>query len=137
MLNSFQHLPPRHAELVSASPTHVMLNLFQHPHKISDMKSDTYNAYTYIMTNKNNTVLYIGVTNDLYRRVVEHKEQKNQGFTAKYNLTKLVYFEGFSSIIEAIDREKQLKRWHRDWKFNLIKEKNPNMEDLLENPNLY
>ena len=88
--------------------------------------------YVYILTNKINTVLYIGVTNDLQRRVYEHKNKIIEGFTAKYNLSKLVYFEETGSIESAILREKQLKRWHRDWKINLIKENNLNFNDLSE-----
>jgi len=86
----------------------------------------------YIMTNDNNTVFYIGVTNDIVRRVYEHKNNLIDGFTKKYNLHKLVYFEQFDLVGEAIDREKQLKRWHRDWKINLIKNKNPDFRDLYE-----
>ena len=88
--------------------------------------------YVYILTNKTNNVLYIGVTNDLERRVYEHKNKLVEGFTAKYNLSKLVYFKETGSIESAILREKQLKRWHRDWKINLIKEKNPEFNDLSE-----
>ena len=86
----------------------------------------------YIMTNDNNTVFYIGVTNDIVRRVYEHKNNLIDGFTKKYNLHKLVYFEQFDLVGEAIDREKQLKRWHRDWKINLIKNKNPDFKDLYK-----
>ena len=89
--------------------------------------------YVYILTNKTNNVLYIGVTNDLERRVYEHKNKLVEGFTAKYNLSKLVYFEETGSIESAILREKQLKRWHRDWKINLIKENNPEFNDLSKN----
>ena len=89
--------------------------------------------YVYILTNKTNNVLYIGVTNDLERRVYEHKNKLVEGFTAKYNLSKLVYFEETESIESAILREKQLKRWHRDWKINLIKENNPEFNDLSKN----
>lgn len=87
-------------------------------------------GYIYILSNKNNTVLYIGVTNELSRRVSEHKSGLIKGFSKQYNLTKLIYLEEYPSIEEAIAREKQLKNWHREWKFNLIKEKNPNLIDL-------
>jgi putative endonuclease len=88
----------------------------------------------YIMTNKGNTTLYIGVTSDLKSRVWEHKNKVYpNSFTSRYNLFKLVYFENFTTIEEAIGREKQLKRWHREWKYNLIKEANPEMIDLSEN----
>ena len=84
----------------------------------------------YIMTNAYNTTLYIGVTNDLFRRVNEHKTKFNEGFTSKYNLEKLIYFELTPSIEDAINREKQLKNWKRDWKIDLIKKVNPNFNDL-------
>ena len=86
--------------------------------------------YVYILTNYNETTLYIGVTNDIQRRVFEHKNKLINGFSSKYNLTKLVYFEITEDIEVAIKREKQLKNWHRDWKINLIKENNPNLNDL-------
>ena len=84
----------------------------------------------YILSNYTNTTFYIGVTNDLFRRVMEHKEKSIEGFTSKYNVNKLVYYELTDSIEAAINREKQLKRWHREWKINLIKETNPNFLDL-------
>ena len=88
------------------------------------------NAFIYIMSNKNVTTFYIGVTNDLERRVKEHKEGNGSEFTSKYNLTNLLYYEIISDIKTAISREKQLKNWHREWKINLIKELNPSMTDL-------
>jgi putative endonuclease len=90
------------------------------------------NYYVYILTNKRNTVFYIGVTDDLKRRLYEHKNELIEGFTKKYQLKKLVYFEEYQNINEAIKREKQLKNWHRDWKINLIKNKNPTFKDLSE-----
>jgi len=87
-------------------------------------------GYIYIMSNSNRTVLYIGVTSNLYIRLNEHKTGIGSKFTRKYNCTDIIYFEGFHFIEEAIAREKQLKNWHRDWKFNLIKEKNPKLKDL-------
>lgn len=85
----------------------------------------------YILTNKNNTVLYVGVTNDLIRRISEHKEKLNpSSFSAKYNLDKLVYFENFYSIEGAISREKQLKAGSRIKKEKLIKGMNPEWLDL-------
>jgi len=86
--------------------------------------------YVYILSNQKNTTLYIGVTNDLERRIREHKTKTNPGFTSRYNITKLVYFEEFSHVEEAIAREKQLKNWHREWKENLIKSVNHHWEDL-------
>lgn len=88
------------------------------------------NFYVYIMTNYQETTFYIGVTSDLMRRVLEHKKKAKEGFTSKYNLTKLVYFEVTESSLAAIEREKQLKRWHRQWKINLIKEFNSDFKDL-------
>lgn len=83
------------------------------------------------MTNKSKT-LYVGVTNDLRRRVYEHKEKLHEGFTKKYNITKLVYFEETFDVNSAIKREKQLKNWHRDWKINLIESANKEWIDLAE-----
>ena len=77
-----------------------------------------------------NTVLYIGVTNDLKRRIYEHKNKLIPGFTNKYNLNKLIYFEHFENINDAIKREKQLKKWNRSWKEELINKKNLNWNDL-------
>jgi len=89
-------------------------------------------AYIYFMANKHNNVLYVGVTNDLRRRVAEHIAKINKGFTYKYNCDKLVYFEIIISITDAIKREKQLKNWKREWKDELISSMNPNWNDLSE-----
>jgi len=86
--------------------------------------------YVYILTNKSNTVLYVGVTSDLNKRIYEHKNKLIEGFSSKYNLSKLIYFETTNNIEDAIAREKQLKKWHRKWKVNLIKEMNPEFDDL-------
>ncbi len=88
------------------------------------------NYYVYILTNKTNSVLYVGVTSDLVKRIYEHKSHLVLGFTSKYNVDKLVYFEVLSSAEDAINREKQIKNWHRDWKFDQIKKENPNFNDL-------
>ena len=90
------------------------------------------NYYVYILPNKSNKVLYIGVTNDLVRRTFEHKNKLVEGFTKKYNLIKLVYYEVTDNVESAINREKQLKNWHRDWKINLINQFNPKWKDLSE-----
>nr|WP_310733977.1 MULTISPECIES: GIY-YIG nuclease family protein [unclassified Colwellia] len=82
------------------------------------------------MTNIKNTTLYIGVTSQLVQRVYQHKSKLTLGFTNKYNLNKLVYFESFETMYDAITREKQLKNWRRAWKKNLIEEINPNWLDL-------
>ena len=85
------------------------------------------------MSNKNRTTFYIGVTNELKRRVFEHATSHNpDSFTTKYNLFELVYYEILPDIAQAIEREKQLKNWHRDWKINLIKTTNPKMKNLAE-----
>jgi len=81
------------------------------------------------MTNNSKT-LYVGVTNDLQRRIYEHKNKLIDGFSKKYNITKLVYYEVCSSINDAIRREKQLKNWHRHWKINLIESFNKEWKDL-------
>jgi putative endonuclease len=88
-------------------------------------------SYVYIISNKNRTVLYIGVTSDLIKRITEHKDGKGSVFTKKYNVKELLYFEVFDNIEQAIVREKQLKNWHKEWKWNLIKENNPVLKDLF------
>lgn len=87
--------------------------------------------YVYIMTNKNNTVLYIGITNNIYRRVGEHISQLNNCFTSKYNIKKLVYYEGHMNIGAAIHREKQMKNLVRRKKIALIETMNPEWRDLF------
>lgn len=86
--------------------------------------------YVYILASKRNGTLYIGVTNDLVRRVYEHKNELTEGFTKKYSVKDLVYFEQTSDVKEAIQREKRLKTWKRSWKIKLIEETNPNWNDL-------
>ena len=83
----------------------------------------------YILTNNTDSVMYIGVTNNLNRRLLEHKNEQTEGFTKKYHLHKLVYFENYSEINDAIAREKQLKGWTREKKNQLVKSKNPNWDD--------
>jgi len=90
------------------------------------------NSYIYIMTNKSNTTIYIGVTSDLVKRVYEHKQKLLDGFTKKYNINKLVYYEVYSDISEAIKREKQLKTFKREWKNQLIDKDNKNWNDLYD-----
>lgn len=87
-------------------------------------------SYIYILTNYEETTLYIGVTNNLVRRIFEHREKSNSGFSKKYNLTKLVYYEIFPDIQHAILREKQLKGGSRKKKIELINNFNPNWNDL-------
>ena len=87
-------------------------------------------GYVYIMSNKNRTTLYIGVTNNLERRVLEHKAGIGSTFTKRYQLFDLMYWERVYGMSEAIAREKQLKNWHKVWKWNLIKVDNPKLDDL-------
>lgn len=89
-------------------------------------------SYLYILASKKNGTLYIGITSDLIKRVWEHKNKLVLGFTAKYNVNKLVYYEQHSDIFEAIHREKSLKKWLRKWKLQLIERDNPNWIDLYE-----
>ena len=84
----------------------------------------------YIMASKRNGTLYIGVTSDLKKRVWEHREGAVDGFTKKYNVHMLVYYELFDEMYDAITREKRLKKWNRAWKIRLIEEKNPGWHDL-------
>ncbi|MEF1278915.1 GIY-YIG nuclease family protein [Vibrio fortis] len=86
----------------------------------------------YIMTNRTHSVLYIGVTGNLKRRVWLHKTGEVEGFTKKYKVHKLVYFEVFDEFRDAIEREKQLKKWNRQWKENLISSLNPDWLELYE-----
>jgi putative endonuclease len=88
--------------------------------------------YVYILASKKNGTLYIGVTNDLERRIAEHKAGMIPGFTKKYNVKMLVWFEEYQGINEAIQREKQLKNWTRAWKIALIEQTNPEWRDLVE-----
>jgi len=85
--------------------------------------------YVYILTNKSNT-LYTGITNDLYRRLYEHKNKLTPGFTKKYNIDKLIYYEVFDDPESAIQREKEIKGWTRKKKLELIKKVNPNFKEL-------
>ena len=88
------------------------------------------NYWVYILASKIGGTLYVGVTNDLIRRVYEHREKVVDGFTKKYNINRLVYFEPFDDIMSAIEREKRLKKWTRQWKIRLIETTNPNWDDL-------
>lgn len=88
-------------------------------------------AYVYILASKKNGTLYVGVTSDLIKRVYQHKNGLAKvGFTKKYSVHLLVYFESVEDINSGIQREKQLKNWHRDWKIKLIEKNNPNWKDL-------
>ena len=88
------------------------------------------NYYVYILASKRNGTLYIGVTSDLVKRIWQHKEKLADGFTKKYGVDRLVYFEQFRDPENAIKREKRLKKYRRKWKLELIKRKNPEWKDL-------
>ncbi len=88
--------------------------------------------FVYIMASKKNGTLYVGVTNDLLRRVYEHKNHLAEGFSSTYNVHSLVWFESTASIEAAITREKQLKNWKREWKIALLESVNPHWNDLYE-----
>jgi putative endonuclease len=91
--------------------------------------------FVYILASKRNGTLYVGVTNDLARRISEHKAKLIPGFTRQHDVTLLVYFEAFESVLEARAREHSLKRWRRAWKLKLIEELNPGWRDLTDELN--
>jgi putative endonuclease len=86
--------------------------------------------FVYLLASKRNGTLYLGVTHDLVARTWMHREHVVEGFTSRYDVTKLMWFEAHNSIEAAITREKQIKRWKRDWKIDLFRESNPNWDDL-------
>jgi len=90
------------------------------------------NYYIYLLTNWNHKVMYVGVTNDLKRRLYEHQNKRITGFTEKYNLNKLVYFEETQEVYTAITREKEIKKWRREKKNQLVSQVNPGWQDLSE-----
>ena len=92
----------------------------------------TKGGYVYIVSNKNRTVLYTGVTSNLYARVYEHREGTGSAFTSKYNCKDLIYYEFHEHIESAIKREKQMKKWKREFKENLINSINPDWRDLFD-----
>ena len=94
------------------------------------MHKNVHQYYLYILSNKNNGTLYIGVTNDLERRMFEHKNKLIEGFTKNYGLNRLIYFQTFQYINDAIKREKNMKKWKRQWKIDVIEKENPNWSDL-------
>jgi putative endonuclease len=91
---------------------------------------DRKSFYVYLLASRRNGALYIGITNDLIRRVYEHRNDLVKGFTSKYHIHRLVHFEEFPDAQSAITRKKQLKVWHRAWKIRLIEESNPQWNDL-------
>jgi putative endonuclease len=88
--------------------------------------------WVYILASGKHGTLYIGVTNDLVRRIYQHKNKIIKGFTSRYNVNRLVWYEGYDDPASAIEREKELKKWRREWKINLIERDNPNWDDLYE-----
>ena len=88
--------------------------------------------YVYILASRKDGAIYIGVTNDIVRRIYEHRIKAVPGFTSKYNITRLVWFEIYDDPISAISREKELKKWKRAWKIQLIESQNPQWDDLYE-----
>ncbi len=89
-----------------------------------------YEYYVYILASRKNGTLYIGVTNNLLKRVSEHKDNLVEGFTQKYNVHNLVYYERYNDVYDAITREKRMKKWKRQWKIELIEKFNPDWKDL-------
>jgi putative endonuclease len=102
-------------------------------HGLSPVRGEVMAAYVYLLASKPYRTLYIGSTIDLARRIYEHKEKAIPGFTAKYGVDKLVWFEEQDSIMAARYRERQIKEWKRDWKVNLIEKENPQWIDLSKN----
>ncbi len=92
----------------------------------------SHGGYVYIMTNRPNGILYVGITNDLIRRVFEHRSGLIKGFTQRYGLKRLVYFEAFDEIQTAIQREHNIKHWPRTWKIRIILAENPDWNDLYD-----
>jgi putative endonuclease len=88
--------------------------------------------FVYILASRKDGAIYIGVTNDIVRRVYDHRTKAVPGFTSKYNITRLVWFEIYDDPISAISREKELKKWRRAWKVQLIEAQNPDWNDLYE-----
>jgi len=108
----------------------VYLNNLINIAKKTIMKNKKY--YVYIITNKKRSTLYIGVTNNLKRRIYEHKNELVDGFSKRHHLHKLVFYETFNSINNAIQMEKKMKKWDREWKIELIEDLNPDWNDLYE-----
>ena len=90
----------------------------------------SHNYYVYLLTNWNNKVIYVGMMNDLQRRIYEHKNKSVRGFASRYNVNKLVYFEHMTDVLQAIAREKEIKKWRREKKNRLVESMNPEWKDL-------
>ncbi len=89
-------------------------------------------AWVYILASQRNGTLYVGVTSELIARIWQHKNEQTEGFTKEYGVKQLVYFERHDRMLDAIAREKQIKKWNRDWKLRLIEEANPYWRDLFD-----
>lgn len=87
-------------------------------------------GYTYLLCNRKNGAIYLGVTNNLGERLREHKEKRNEGFTADYDVTRLVWFERFDLVVDAIQKEKTMKGWPRQWKINTLEKQNPDWKEI-------
>lgn len=87
-------------------------------------------GYVYLLCNRKNGAIYLGMTNNLAERLQEHKEKRNKGFTANYDVTRLVWFERFDVVVDAIQREKTMKGWPRQWKINTIEKHNPDWKEI-------
>jgi len=122
-------------DLLSRFPRARRANIPMRPlRETRDTKSmNSASFFVYILTNRRNGTLYVGVTRDIVRRIEEHRSGKVAGFTRKHGLHRLVHIENFSTALDAITREKQLKRWRRRWKLELIEKTNPYWRDLAEN----
>ncbi len=116
--------------LFDPTPPFVMRGLVPRIHGLQHR--DVNGGWVYIMTNRPNGTLYLGVTNDIARRAWEHREGLVEGFTKRYDLTQLVYAERYEEIATAIQRERTLKHWRRAWKVRLIRKQNPDWNDLYE-----
>jgi putative endonuclease len=90
------------------------------------------NYYVYILASRKDGAIYVGSTSDVVRRIYEHRTKGTKGFTSKHNITRLVWFETYDDPVSAISREKELKKWKRSWKIQLIETENPQWEDLYE-----
>jgi putative endonuclease len=130
MSSSVYYVIPSSSFVILANARiHAVFNIVTHKPKIR-YNILVKNYYVYILASEKRGTLYIGVTNNLERRIEEHKAKEVAGFTNKYNVSKLVYFENTSDIEIAINREKVLKHWKREWKVDLIENVNPNWNDL-------
>ena len=111
--------------------TSIVFFIVSHCSRCSDSSAES-GYYIYILASRRGGVLYIGVTNDLTRRVYEHREELQKGFSKEYHVHHLVHFEETTDVMVAIAREKELKKWKRQWKINLIEKSNPDWKDLYD-----